>query len=60
MMLSLDKNQLNNEIIQNSWIMTESKKNLIFYNNKEFSLWDKSLLDIGIDPLKLINYSGNA
>jgi putative transcriptional regulator len=55
-----DKNQLNNEIIQNSWIMTESKKNLIFYNNKEFSLWDKSLLDIGIDPLKLINYSGNA
>ena len=40
--------------------MTESKKNLIFYNNKEFSLWNKSLLDIGIDPLKLINYSGNA
>ena len=56
-----DKNQLNNEIIQNSWIITDSKKDLIFYNNnKKLSLWDKSLIDIGVDPLKLITYSGNA
>ncbi len=55
-----DTGQLDNEILENSWIITNSNKNLIFYKNTELSLWNKSLLEIGIDPYKLVPYSGNA
>ena len=55
-----DQGQLNNEILQNSWIITNSNKNLIFYKDTELSLWNKSLIDIGIDPHKLSSYSGSA
>ena len=55
-----DQGQLDNEILENSWIISNSNKNLIFYKDKELSLWNKSLTDIGIDPYKLISYSGKA
>ena len=55
-----DQGQLNNEILQNSWIITNSNKNLIFYKDTKTSLWNKSLIDIGIDPHKLVNFSGKA
>lgn len=55
-----DQGQLDNEILENSWIITNSNKNLIFYNDTELSLWNKSLKDIGIEPFKLASYSGNA
>ena len=55
-----DQEQLDNEIFENSWIITNSNKNLIFYKDTELSLWNKSLIDIGIDPHKLSSYSGSA
>ena len=56
-----DKIQLDNEILDNSWIISDATRDLIFYNkNSELPLWNKSLKLIGVDPLKLINYSGRA
>ena len=55
-----DQGQLDNEILENSWIITNSNKNLIFYNDTELSLWNMSLKEIGIDSFKLAPYSGNA
>ena len=57
-----DKIQLDNEILDNSWIVSDASRDLIFYNNKnsELPIWNKSLRLIGVDPLKLINYSGKA
>ena len=57
-----DKIQLDNEILDNSWIISDATRDLIFYNNNnsELPLWNKSLKLIGVDPLKLINYSGRA
>ena len=56
-----DKIQLDNEILDNSWIISDATKDLIFYNNdNDLHLWNKSLKLIGVDPLKLINYSGKA
>ena len=55
-----DQGQLNREILENSWIIASSSKELIFYNNFEFSLWEKSLENIGVDPSKLVSYSGSA
>ncbi len=57
-----NKDQLNNEILDNSWIISNSKLELVFYNNndKEVSLWNRSLKDIGINPDKLVTYSGKA
>ena len=55
-----DKNQLDNEMLENSWIISNGTKDLIFYKNSELSLWNKSLLEIGIDPDRLVSYSGNA
>ena len=55
-----DQGQLDNEILENSWIITNSDKDLIFHNHLEFSLWKKCLKDMGIDPSKLVSYSGSA
>ena len=55
-----DQGQLDNEILDNSWIITNSNKDLIFHNNLELSLWKKSLTKMGIDPTKLVSYSGSA
>ena len=55
-----DKGQLNNEVLENSWIITNSSKELIFHNNLEISLWKDSLNKMGIDPKKLVSYSGKA
>ena len=55
-----EKGQLNNEVLDNSWIITNSSKELIFHNNLELSLWKQSLNQIGIDPKKLVSYSGSA
>ena len=55
-----DKGQLNNEVLENSWIITNSSKELIFHNNLEISLWKDSLKKMGIDPKKLVSYSGRA
>ncbi len=55
-----DKGQLNNEVLGNSWIITNSSKELIFHNDLELSLWKDSLTNIGIDPKKLVSYSGSA
>jgi len=55
-----DKNQLDNEMLENSWIISNGTKDLIFYKNSELSLWNKCLLEIGIDPERLVSYSGNA
>ena len=55
-----DYNQLNNEILENSWIITNSSEEIIFDRNSGFDLWKKSLLNIGIDPKKLVSYSGTA
>ena len=55
-----DQGQLDNEILENSWIITNSSKDLIFHNHLEFSLWKKCLKDMGIDPSKLVSYSGSA
>ena len=55
-----DQGQLDDEILDNSWIITNSNKDLIFHNNLELSLWKKSLTKMGIDPTKLVSYSGSA
>ena len=55
-----DQGQLDNEILENSWIISNSNKDLIFHNHLEFSLWKKCLKDMGIDPSKLVSYSGSA
>ena len=55
-----DKGQLNNEVLENSWIITNYSKELIFYNDLELSLWKESLNKIGIDPKRLVSYSGSA
>ena len=55
-----DNNQLDNEMLENSWIISNGTKDLIFHKNSELSLWNKCLLEIGIDPNRLISYSGNA
>ena len=55
-----DKGQLNNEVLENSWIIANSSKELIFHNNLEISLWKDSLKKMGIDPKKLVSYSGSA
>jgi|TARA_B110000259_G_scaffold94905_1_gene109890 putative transcriptional regulator len=55
-----DNNQLDNEMLENSWIISNGTKDLIFHQNSELSLWNKCLLDIGIDPNRLVSYSGNA
>ena len=55
-----DQGQLDNEILENSWIITNSNKDLIFHNNLEFSLWKKCLENMGVDPSKLVSYSGSA
>ena len=55
-----DKGQLNNEVLENSWIITNSSKELIFHNDLELSLWKESLNKIGIDPKRLVSYSGSA
>ena len=55
-----DQGQLDNEILENSWIITNSNKDLIFHNRLEFSLWKKCLKNIGVDPSKLVSYSGSA
>ena len=47
-------------MLENSWIISNGTKDLIFYKNSELSLWNKSLLEIGIDPDRLVSYSGNA
>ena len=39
---------------------SNSDKDLIFHNHLEFSLWKKCLEDMGIDPSKLVSYSGSA
>ena len=55
-----DKDQLDSEVLENSWIISNGTKDLIFSNHSSLSLWKKSLISIGIDPDKLVNYSGNA
>ena len=55
-----DQGQLDNEILENSWIITNSNKDLIFHNHLEFSLWKKCLKNMGVDPIKLVSYSGSA
>ena len=55
-----DRNQLDNEIIDNSWIITNSSEEIIFDRQSGFDLWKKSLVNIGIDPKKLVSYSGTA
>ena len=50
----------NNEVLENSWIITNSSKELIFHNDLELSLWKESLNKIGIDPKRLVSYSGSA
>ena len=55
-----DKGQLNNELLENSWIITNSSKELIFHNDLKISLWKDSLTKMGIDPKKLVSYSGRA
>ena len=55
-----DKDQLDNEVLDNSWIITNSSKELIFHNDLELSLWKESLSKVGIDPKKLVSYSGSA
>ena len=55
-----DQGQLDNEILENSWIIISSNKELIFYNNLKLSLWNKSLMEVGIDPNKLVPYYGSA
>ena len=55
-----DKDQLNNEVLDNSWIITNSSKELIFHNDLELSLWKESLTKMGVDPKKLVSYSGSA
>ncbi len=55
-----DPGQLNSEVLENSWIIVNGKRDLIFYNDTQLSLWNKSLLETGIDPNKLVSYSGNA
>ena len=55
-----DKGQLDNEILENSWIIANSNKDLIFHKHLDFSLWNKCLKDMGIDPSKLVPYSGRA
>ena len=55
-----DQGQLDNEILENSWIITNSNKDLIFNNHLEFSLWKKCLKNMGVDPSKLVSYSGSA
>ena len=52
--------QLNNEILENSWIITDSSKEIIFDSPIGLELWKKSLISIGVDPNKLISYAGNA
>ena len=52
--------QLDNEMLENSWIITNSNKDLIFHNHLEFSLWKKCLKNMGVDPSKLVSYSGSA
>ena len=52
--------QLNNEILENSWIITDSSTEIIFDSPIGLELWKKSLISIGVDPNKLISYAGNA
>lgn len=55
-----DYDQLNNEILENSWLISDSSVEIIFDKQLGTELWKKSLVNIGVDPKKLISFSGTA
>jgi len=55
-----DYDQLNNEILENSWLISDSSVEIIFDKQLGTELWKKSLINIGVDPKKLISFSGTA
>ena len=55
-----DYDQLNNEILENSWLISDSSVEIIFNKKLGTELWKKSLVNIGVDPKKLISFSGTA
>ena len=51
--------QLEDEIIKDSWFISEKFENLIFSVDYE-SKWTDALFLIGIDPSKLSSYAGSS
>ena len=41
-------------------LLVNSSEEIIFNRQSGFDLWKKSLVNIGIDPKKLVSYSGTA
>ena len=51
--------QLEDEIMRDSWLLSEKFENLIFSVDYK-SKWTDALLLIGIDPSKLTSYAGSS
>tara|TARA_Y100001001_G_scaffold132491_1_gene132397 strand:- start:342 stop:950 length:609 start_codon:yes stop_codon:yes gene_type:complete len=51
--------QLEAEIQENAWLITESDADMIF-NTPRMELWGKCLKQLGIDPLMLASHTGHA
>ena len=51
--------QLDDEIMRDSWFVSETFDNLIFRTDYQ-SKWEDALLLIGIDPSKLSSYAGSS
>ena len=51
--------QLEDEIMRDSWLLSEKFENLIFSVDYQ-SKWTDALLHIGIDPSKLTSYAGSS
>ncbi len=56
---SWEPEQLKEEIYSNSWLVCEPNERLIFGENYD-QKWNTALESIGVDPKKLLHYSGKA
>ena len=51
--------QLDDEIMRDSWFVSEKIENLIFCDDYQLK-WSNALFLIGIDPSKLSSYAGSS
>lgn len=52
--------QFNNEMLQNSWHLTNSNENAIFNDYLKDQLWENCIISSGIDKVKLAPFHGTA
>ena len=52
--------QFNNEMLENSWHLMNTKNEIIFQNNKINNIWELCIEKSGIDKKRLNPYHGNA